>query len=371
MKKCIVYIPYELVEHGMGARMVRPRKMIEAFRNIGYDVYVIDGFSENRKKLIKTIKNQICSGVIYDFMYVESSTEPMLLTVPHHLPTYPFLDFGFFRFIKAHSIPIGLFYCDIYWKFDTYGNDLPAWKRIGGLLNYQYDIKQYKKYLSKFYVPNLQTMRYLGEDELTKIAAELPPGADDLIVNKSSYACRDFSEKPLTVFYVGGIGNHYQILELVKAIYRTDCCRLILCCRKNEWEREKNLFSEYLSEKITIIHETTDRLEPYYAEADLCSLLFRIDEYTKMAIPFKSFEYIAHETPVICTKGTAMGDFIEKYDCGWTIPFDVNSISNVLCEIIKSPGILKEKEGKCIIAKGNNLWTTRATQVASDLINYH
>ena len=371
MKNCIVYIPYEIVEHGAGARMVRPRKMIKAFKDIGYDVFVIDGFSKTRRELIKTVKKQINSGMVYDFMYVESSTEPTLLTDPHHLPTHPFLDFGFFKFIKEHNIPIGLFYCDIYWKFDTYGKGLPSWKRIGGLVNYRYDIKQYVKYLSKFYVPTLQAMKYLDEEQLTKIAAELPPGADNLVVNKPFCNKRSFSERPLTIFYVGGLGNHYQISELIKAIYKTDFCRLVLCCRENEWERERHSFGEYLNDKITVVHESTDRLEPYYAEADLCSLLFKIDEYTKMSVPFKSFEYLAHEVPVICTKGTTIGNFVERYDCGWVIPYDANSIVSILGEIIETPDILKKKKENCINAKNENLWTSRAIQVMNDLLENH
>ena len=33
---------------------------------------------------------------------------------------------------------------------------------------------------------------------------------------------RDFSERPLTVFYVGGLGGNYQIAELLKAVKETE-----------------------------------------------------------------------------------------------------------------------------------------------------
>ena len=39
MKHCIFYLPYELDPSAARARMVRPRKMIQAFRSIGYDVF--------------------------------------------------------------------------------------------------------------------------------------------------------------------------------------------------------------------------------------------------------------------------------------------------------------------------------------------
>ena len=145
MQKCIFYLPYKLEPHGLGARMLRPRKMIKAFREIGYEVFVISGFSGERKKRIQEIKNRISNGEKYDFMYTESSTMPTLLTDPHHFPLHPFFDFDFFEYIKSQGIKIGLFYCDIYWKFDTYGTDLPWWKKQAALKCYGYDIAQYKK----------------------------------------------------------------------------------------------------------------------------------------------------------------------------------------------------------------------------------
>ena len=53
MMRCIFYLPYELEAHGRSARMLRPRKMIQAFKDIGYEVCVIAGFSTERRKLIK------------------------------------------------------------------------------------------------------------------------------------------------------------------------------------------------------------------------------------------------------------------------------------------------------------------------------
>ena len=43
MKKCIFYLPYELDPLAARARMVRPRKMMQAFRDVGYAVGEIAG----------------------------------------------------------------------------------------------------------------------------------------------------------------------------------------------------------------------------------------------------------------------------------------------------------------------------------------
>ncbi len=368
MKKCIFYLPYKLDEHGMGARMLRPRKMIQAFRDIGYEVYVIEGYSTARRQQIKDIKRRIEGGERYDFMYTESHTEPTLLTNPNHLPTHPFLDFGFFNYVRKKGIKIGLFYCDIYWKFDSYGRELPAWKRRGALLAYGLDIQQYKKHLSRFYVPDLKLCSYLNEAKLSGMAAELPPGADNLIVESKKYDQRDFSQEPLTVFYVGGLGNQYQIAQLVKAVQQTENTRLILCCREAEWEKEKLNLQPYICQRVQIVHKNADELEPFYQQADICSLLFKKDIYREMAKPFKAYEYLAHEIPVLSTKGTAIGDFVEKNDIGWSISFDADEISKTLQEIIKNPACLVKKIDNCRETKTTNLWTSRAEQVVKDLV---
>ena len=103
MKKCIVYIPYKLEDKGQGARMLRPRKMVQAFRDIGYDVAMISGVSSERRGMIRDVKKRIAAGERYDFLYMETNTEPTLLTDPGHLPTHPFMDYGFFRFVKKHG----------------------------------------------------------------------------------------------------------------------------------------------------------------------------------------------------------------------------------------------------------------------------
>ena len=367
MKHCIFYLPYELDPSAARARMVRPRKMIQAFRSIGYDVFEITGNASERKARIKKCRHQIASGVQFDFMYSEASTMPTLLTEPHHLPTHPFMDFGFFKYVKKQGIPIGLFYPDIYWKFDSYGEHLPAWKRFFALKNYALDIHEYEKYLDRFYIPSLQVCDYLQSSRLSEIAEELPPGADNLVIEPKRYENRDFAKDPLTVFYVGGLGNHYQIGELIAAISQTPNTRLILCCREAEWQVEKPNLENLLSERIEVIHKSGVELEPYYQQADLCSLMFKKDIYMGMAKPVKAYEYLAHEKPVLATKGTGIGEYVEETGIGWTIEYSASAISKQLKEICVSTFALQEKACLCTKEKNNNTWENRAKQAAKGL----
>ena len=368
MKNCIFYLPYKLEEQGNGARMLRPRKMIRAFRDIGYEVFVITGVSSERRKKIRELKRKMAAGEKYDFLYTESHTEPTLLTDPSHLPTHPFLDFGFFRYIRSKGIPIGLFYCDIYWKYDIYGEGLPEWKKKSALWCYRYDVRQYVKTLNRFYVPDRKICDVLGEEKLTAIAGELPPGADNIPVAEQPETERDYSAKPLTLFYVGGLGKQYRITDLLQAVQQTENTRLILCCRETEWKKEEADYAPFLCDRIEVIHKSSGELAPYYEAADICSLLFRRDAYRELAKPFKAYEYLAYEKPVLSTKGTAIGAFVEKNDIGWNIACSAKAVQRVFREIFEDPALLSRMRKNCRAVKAENLWTCRAEQVVKDLV---
>ena len=369
MKRCIFYLPYKLDEQASGARMLRPRKMIQAFFEIGYDVFVIEGISSERRKKIKELKTRITNGIKYDFMYTESHTEPTLLTNPNHLPTHPFLDFGFFRYVRKKGIKIGLFYCDIYWKFESYGTDLPKWKKYGALINYKYDIRQYRRLLSKFYVPDMKMCEYINEKRLMQIARELPPGADNLeALTHKKYEEDCFSSNPLVVFYVGGLGRQYKIVELIEAIQQTKGTKLVICCREAEWEKEKDELKKHMCDRVEVVHKKSNELADLYRRADVCSLMFEPDEYRGLAKPFKAYEYLSNEKPMLSTRGTAIGKFVEENEIGWNIDYNAKEISRVLLDILEKPEMLNRVVKNCESTRIRNLWKTRAEQVARDLM---
>lgn len=373
-KRCVFHLPYHLDEKAFRARMLRPRKMIQAFRDSGYDVFVISGFSHERKELIRKFKAEIEAGEKFSFIYSESSTMPTILTDPHHYPLHPFLDFGFFRFAKEKlNMKIGLFLCDIYWKFKSYGKDLPFWKKFFAIQCYNNDIRQYEKLLDKFYMPGIEGMKYVNSGKLQNIFAELPPGCDDIIVPERDYSKRDFRKDPLKLFYVGGISKEiYVFTELARAVNITDNCELTICCRPDEWESVKDDYKHYLNNKIKIVHKGANELEQFYSEADLCSLVFYNSNddggiYRKMARSVKSFEYLAHEVPVICTEGFAASDFVIANNTGWSMEYNAEKISSVLKHIMANPEELTEKRKSCHAAKVKNLWKCRAEKVIADL----
>ncbi len=365
-KNCIFYLPYPLSKTGNRARQLRPRKMLMAFRELGYSVFLIQGYSDKRKKRIKMLKGLIASGTTFDFMYGECNTEPLQLSDPDHLPRHFGMDFRFFRYLKVQGIPMGIFYGDVYWKFPVYRESLSFWKYQTALFFYRSELKKYAALLNRLFIPDKGMGKYLDMDG--QILCPLPPGGDPAgdPVHKD-YSARDFKEEPLEIFYVGGIQSFYRIEKLLEAIFDLETVRLTLCVREDEWENKKESFEPLLTDRISIVHKNDDELDEFYRKADLGSLIFEPDEYRNMAQPVKAYEYLCHGLPVLASSGTAIGEFVEKTGYGWTVDCETGVIREMLRSITEHPEWLEEKREKAYRAIPDNLWTARARKAAEEL----
>ena len=370
IKKCIFHVPNHIDDNGSSGSQVRPKKMIQAFKSIGYDVDVIMGYGAERKKLIKEIKHRINKGEKYEFLYSESSTMPTILTEKKHLPLYPCLDFNFFSFCRKKNIPIGLFYRDIFWKFPAYKEKNSLIKYLFALQAYRYDLIQYQKLVNKFYVANIKVLNYINNNKLNEKSDVLFPGAEyneNVVAKRKKYYNSLNPSDELNLFYVGGIGGDYQFIKLLQVIYNLDFVKLTICCRKFEWNEVKNQYKPYLNDRIEIVHEFDDELEKYYEKATLCMAFFELGEYRSLAMPIKIFEYLSHLTPIIGTKNTAAGEFIIKNDIGWSINYDTRELEKLLIYLNKNRNEIIEKHRHMLQVLNANTWETRAEKVATEL----
>ncbi len=362
-KKCIFHIPNALDEKLASASQIRPKKMKEAFEHIGYDVDVVWGTAKERAKAISKIKKNIRNGVNYEFAYSESSTMPTLLTETHHLPSHPLLDFSFFAFLKKHGIKIGLFYRDMYWKFPPYKEAVRGLKYYGALGMYRYDLYQYNRLLTKFYLPTPYAKKYLRNDIKDELTDHLPPGCEKRIIRKANIKKGD----SLNLLYVGGLGNQYKIHKVFEAVKDRNEFMLIVCCREAEWEKQKKEYVPFLSENISIVHKKEKELTKLYEKADICLNIFEPTVYRNMAMPYKTFEYLSYGKPAISLMGTAFGKFTEKNDIGWQIEYTTEAFCELLNTIFQNPEQLEEKKQRCMEKIADNTWEKRAEKVAKDL----
>lgn len=339
---------------------IRPVKMIQAFKNIGYEVDVITGYGEDRQKKINALKKMILNGTKYEFLYSESSTTPTLLTEKHHLPTYPTLDFGFMKFCKSHNIKIGLFYRDIYWRFEQY--ELNFFKKIIAKAFYYYDLFKYKQLIDILYLPSCEMANYIPSSFLSKKVLALPPAVDSSICYK-----REEKKDELTIFYIGGIGDMYKLHKLFEGVNYNSNINLIACFRNKEWCAVKGEYEQYLNNHIKIVHGKGQDIIKYYNNSDLTSLFIEPSEYRSFAMPVKLFEYVGSLVPIIATKGTAAGRFVEDNDIGWTIDYDTSSLNDLLEYIMGNKHVLQEKINNMQKIIDYHTWDARARQVEFDL----
>lgn len=361
--RIIFHHPLPLDKNAKSASGIRPVRMLEAFKKLGCQVDLVTGYAKERKQQTRKIKKAIKSGVKYAFIYSESSTMPTILTERHHLPISPFLDMSFFRFCAKHNIPSGLFYRDIYWRFENYGSGLNSLKRSFSIAAYWFDLIWYQKYLNKLYLPSLEMSDYIPVVDKARHDA-LPPG-HNIDLNQSHRATVN-SHAELNIFYVGGMSAHYQMHKLFEAVRELSWVKLTICTRETEWT---DVRYEYLplTENIEVVHLNGAEMEEKIRFADIVSLFVKPHEYRSFAAPVKLYEYLGHAKPIIATQGSLAGSFVEKNGLGWNLPYSTDALIKLLTKLKENPEtLIKIIERMKDIAEQHS-WQARAKKVIEDL----
>jgi len=357
----IFHHPLPLNSNGVSASAIRPIRMLEAFRSLGYNVDIVAGYSSERKVAVGKIMRNIVSGAVYDFLYSESSTMPTLLTDPHHLPLHPKLDFDFFAFCRDAKIPIGLFYRDIYWLFSDYRKKNPLYKSAFARLFYRYDLKKYEQLIDRVYLPSLKMGEYIPVVSKRKFAA-LPPGH-----NGVQYAKKQRIRNSLNLLYVGGIGKNYNMHELFYALATLPQIHFTLCTKAIDWKKVQADYPMPLPPNIHIVHKKNSELQDLYAQADIAMLFVETKEYREFSAPFKLYEYLGHLKPIIASKGTLAGRFVRENSIGWEIQYSAESLKSLLKRLLNHPNEIESAVRQLTYIAPPHSWLSRAKQVANDL----
>lgn len=362
--RIIFHHPLPLNSDATSASGIRPLKMLAAFRAVGCEVDVVAGYSVERRAAIKTVKKKVRAGTEYAFVYSESSTMPTILTDPHHLPLHPLLDFGFFRFCKRHAIPVGLFYRDIYWLFEGYGKGLHPLKAAMAKACYRFDLVNYKRYLTRLYLPSMAMGRYVPTVPKECFSA-LPPAHEvPSEVEKTSVIAN--TEKPLRIFYVGGMSDHYQMHQLFRVVSQRRDVELTICTRAAEWKAVRDEYPP-LNDNICVVHESGEAMQMQLVAADVVSLFVKPQEYWEFAAPVKLYEYLGHAKPIIASEGTLAGRFVEDNGVGWSLPYEEDALDILLTKLRADPATLTDIQEHMHFIARSHTWQARAQQVIKDL----
>jgi hypothetical protein len=356
MKRMIFHLPTYLSDNPTSGSEIRPIKMLQAFKNIGYEVDIVIGYVKERREQIKQIKQNIKNGVEYAFLYSESSTMPTALTEKHHFPIAPFLDFNFFRFCKRHNIRIGLFYRDVYWVFDEYKKSLSFFKRKISEFFYKYDLKNYKKEIDILYLPSIEMFEYIPF-EFNREVKSLYPAIQKRDIPRNS-------SKNIKFIYVGGLSILYDLTLFAKVISEFKEFRFFLCTRKNEWDIHKNSYKKY---RIDSYYLKGEELSKIYYQSKIAIYFIKPNTIWSFAMGVKLFEYISYKKPIIAIKGTTVGTFVEENNIGWSIEYNENRLRELLINIRDNPKIIDAKLKNIDKILLNNSWESRAEKVEKDL----
>lgn len=362
----IFYHPAPVKENADSASGIRPRKMLEAFRNLGLEIDEVSGHNAERAGAIAKIKSHFEKGVRYAFAYGENTTLPFAFNNPSHIPLRPFQDYLFWGWMKKKDIPFGCFYRDIYWRFPELRKGLSFYKWAAPLPFHYMDVLFLNKLTTRLFLPSLEASDLLpGHWDRSKFVA-LPPGCEDV-----PYQDKTRYDQTLRFFYVGGVKQpNYDLSPMLEFFSKTerDVC-LTICCREKEWEEtvSTGIIGKIPKEKITVCHGKGKVLEPLWAQADLFLALWGGTPYRNFAMPFKIFEAIKYGKPIITTKGTAAGDFVEQNGFGWALTPESDALEKLVWDLRINPEKILEKRKKILESRRYHTWAVRARQVVKAL----
>lgn len=395
---CMIYhTPYQLRTDGTVASALRPRRMLQAFKNLGYEVIDFTGTGRQRRAKLAILRKRLQEGLQVDFCYSESATVPNAFTEKHHFPLRLFVERNLFRLLHRYHVPIGVFYRDVYWVFPAYKRSIPAIVYPVMRALYQWDVRVYNRYVDALFVPS---PGYAEHTPGLKVALtpNLPPGTDpekgeeagalaaanllgEPSAGSDSNAAPATPATPITpsgsadpalrLFYVGSVGGElYDMTPLRLALQNLPQVHLTLCTPRNElWQREVPLWE--VLDNVTIIHQSSDQLAPAYAQTDVCLMFIRPGEYRDFAVPYKFFEYLSYGKPVITSTGTYMQRITEELGHGWTLDFTQTDLEKLLLHLVEHPEEVAAKTAIAHQVSAENTWEVRAQTVSDTLQMMH
>ncbi|MCB1195091.1 glycosyltransferase [bacterium] len=104
--------------------------------------------------------------------------------------------------------------------------------------------------------------------------------------------------------------------------------------------------------QLHFIQDCTDKTNGI-SKASVGVVLSETTIESQMAIPLEAVSFLCAGLPVICSKGTACGRFVEKYNAGWTVDVNVaNDIAQLLKKLEDSPQIIETaRKNACKVAR--------------------
>lgn len=354
--RAIFHFPQQIGPNPVSASSLRPFAIRDALSKEVTKLYEISGDREERKNKIRELERAIKSGERIDFLYFEN------ITFPNNWSSglkgrllYHDIDTSFLLFAKDHAIPIGYFYRDLYWKFPELIKAMPKYKRYLFIRDCKYEIERLAKLVDVLFLPSNEMSKYVAEYNFKRIV-DLPPGLTLHENSEHNHICEE-----LKLIYVGGIGNHYRFSELFINIEKN--VHILICGRDKEIN---NIEANY--DQITIEKNIFgDELKKRFLDADIGLLFMEPTTYMEFAVPYKLFEYMAYNLPVIASSDTWVGNFVQQEGIGWTIPYKNKEFRNLTKYLLENRKEIEEKKEQIKKIASLHAWQARAKKIIKTL----
>jgi len=365
INKILFIYPGQLEKAPFSGSSLRPIRLLEGFKSLGLEMDIISGDRKQREKTTMEIIRKIRNGYRYLFTYMESLNLPVILSDPSHIPYFPVYEYLLLKLLKAKNIPIGIYYRDIHWKFDIFRKRISFLKGLLAYPFFYYEWSIFTSYTDIIFVPHQKIADYLPQKNKKKPKlVALPPGCENPPQKEITRSTSP--RKELKLLYVGGITPPlYNLSLMFKALehFKHKNIKLTICTREGELEKLDQFYTYSKLSNIRFVSKKANQLKELYTENDLVLLTLKPHTYYRFAMPVKLFEAIGYLKPIITIKNTAMGDFVEKGNIGWTIDPDPESIAALLTHLLNHPEVIAEKKENVEKIRRYHTWEQRAKAV--------
>ncbi|WP_314457450.1 glycosyltransferase [uncultured Actinomyces sp.] len=367
----IFHAPFPLQPDRVAASMLRPLAMRRAFADLGYRVMNVTGYAAQRRRAMTRVRAALAAGARIEFVYSENATIPNALTEPRHLPVHPLLDAAFFRHCRRSGVPVGVFYRDVYWRFPRFREGINPVLEAGLQAAYRSELMAFERVGLHLFLPSQAMARHVPHVDPVRMSA-LPPGAPDVAATRrDSDGWDDGGDedgKELELLFVGVLQDNYRLDACLRAVSATPGTRVTLCVRQETWETSRDHYAPLLpAGRAQVVHRSGAELEPLYRRADLGVLFTEPNPYWDFAVPYKLYEYLAHELPVIAVRGTQTGRLVEKMGIGWVLSYDAGALSDLLRHLREAPEEIEAVRRRMREVLPDQTWQARARTVVQVL----
>ncbi len=350
------------------ANTARPVHMLEGFKAAGFRVIQVTGNARQRWTRIRRLKRLMRRGLTVDFAYSETSNLPLFFNEKHRLPVHPFMENRLFRWLRRNRIPTGLFLRDLHWRFPHFRH-YPLYKRLPAVVFYWLDWLLYMSRCDQLFVPSLGLVDYLPTRPRRAGITVLPPGCEgkeDLPPAAAGKPGND--RRGLSLFYVGGLTPPlYNLRPIFNCARQLPQEKVTICCRQDEWLVARPMYAEEPSENVHIVHAQGAELAGYYRNADLFLFTLEPYAYMKLAMPYKVFEAVSYQVPILTFAGSEAARWIEAEDAGWVVQ-DLPGLISLIEKLRESPALLRRKAAHLGSLSRKHSWKNRALEAAAALV---